>query len=102
RKLDSNTNTWGECMLESCNSGYEMYNNACMATVRDCPADVLAAVDENASVGVQTWGGTAYGPCTVTECKESYILGLTGKCDGPFEPIDKPIDKDDETATGDQ
>ena len=107
RKLDSNTNAWGECVLESCNSGYEMYNNACMATVRDCPADVLAAVDENASAGVQTWGGTAYGPCTVTECKELYELDVAGKClglviDGPFEPIDGPIYTDDETATGDQ
>ena len=44
-------------------------SGACLSDTRAC-----SPLDVNATTGVQTWTGSAYGSCTATACASGYSL----------------------------
>lgn len=75
---------WGDCELETCKNGYDKVGNACVAKTQECSASSLFAADENARTGTQTWNGSAFGPCVITQCRSGYTLNQAeNKCVEP-------------------
>jgi hypothetical protein len=58
----------GQCILQSCNSGYTAYNNACYPSSQSCTV-------ANGS-GVQQFDSSTgqYGACQVTSCNAGYVI----------------------------
>ncbi|MBQ8256237.1 MAG: InlB B-repeat-containing protein [Alphaproteobacteria bacterium] len=60
----------GNCVVESCVSGYHPNGQACESNVIECSAP-------NAIAATQKWDSNknAFGECVITECAEGYHLG---------------------------
>ena len=57
---------WSDCLVNSCESGFHMENNACEPNTRDCSIE--------AGVGKQNWSGAGWGQCIASSCFTGFHL----------------------------
>ena len=69
RKLEGDT--WGKCILESCEEYYDVQGNECVESTIECSEPELETL--NAKKGTKTWNGKTYGGCKIDECANNYV-----------------------------
>ncbi|MBC7429893.1 MAG: right-handed parallel beta-helix repeat-containing protein [Bacteriovorax sp.] len=60
-----NGTSYGNCIVNTCNTNYSNINNSCVSNSRAC-----SVVN---GTGSQNWGGDAWGICSVNSCNPNYI-----------------------------
>lgn len=64
----------GTCIIKTCNPGYTLMNNSCIANSTDCTGEI-----DNASKAVREMVNGAWGACTVVSCNQNYSI-VDNKC----------------------
>lgn len=101
----SNDQTWGQCKIQTCRTNYTLtggvaFGNSCEADVASC-ADKGVALPSNASAGLTTWSGTAWGTCRATACNYPYKVEVaSGSCAAADVMPNTPLGFLDQSGVG--